>query len=70
MKRIGVTIGLRRECLEDRRLKQVKLSGPAEEGKTLAVASIYRDLESLQAELAMERRDEKAVRELVAPAGG
>jgi NADPH-dependent 2,4-dienoyl-CoA reductase/sulfur reductase-like enzyme len=40
------------------------------DGKTLAVASIYRDLESLQAELAMERKDEAALQELVAPAGG
>lgn len=38
------------------------------DGKTLAVASIYRDLESLQAELAMERRDVSRLRALV-PAG-
>jgi NADPH-dependent 2,4-dienoyl-CoA reductase/sulfur reductase-like enzyme len=35
------------------------------EGKTLAVASIYRDGESLEAELAMERGDEGALRKLV-----
>ena len=35
------------------------------DGKTLAVASIYRDVESLQAELAMERRDETKLAELV-----
>ena len=35
------------------------------DGKTLAVASIYRDLESLQAGLAMERRDEAKLKELV-----
>lgn len=39
------------------------------QGKTLALASIYRDLESLQAELAMERRNEAALQELVAPSG-
>lgn len=36
-------------------------------GKTLAVASIYRDVDSLQAELAMERRDEARLREIVPP---
>jgi len=35
------------------------------EGKTLAVASIYRDLESLRAELALERGEQGALRELV-----
>ncbi|MND09591.1 hypothetical protein D3C83_330490 [compost metagenome] len=34
-------------------------------GKTLAVASIYRDRESLEAELAMERGDEAALQGLV-----
>ncbi len=34
-------------------------------GKTLAVASIYRDADSLEAELAMERGDEAALRRLV-----
>jgi NADPH-dependent 2,4-dienoyl-CoA reductase/sulfur reductase-like enzyme len=35
------------------------------DGRTLAVASIYRDAESLEAELAMERGDESRLRELV-----
>ena len=35
-------------------------------GKTLAVASIYRDQDSLMAELAMERGDEAKLQELVA----
>lgn len=35
------------------------------DGKTLAMASIYRDEESLRAELAMERREESKLRELV-----
>jgi NADPH-dependent 2,4-dienoyl-CoA reductase/sulfur reductase-like enzyme len=37
------------------------------DGRTLAMASIYRDRESLQAELAMERRDESGLWKLVAP---
>lgn len=37
-------------------------------GRTLAVASIYRDQESLQAELAMERGDEAALQALIPPA--
>ncbi|MGH2611110.1 MAG: oxidoreductase C-terminal domain-containing protein, partial [Tepidiformaceae bacterium] len=37
------------------------------DGKTLAVASIYRDTDSLQAELAMERGDEPALRALIPP---
>lgn len=37
------------------------------DGKTLALASIYRDLESLQAEYAMEQQNEAALQELVAP---
>jgi hypothetical protein len=36
-----------------------------EGGRTLAVASIYRDAGSLRAELAMERRDERALQDLV-----
>ncbi|MCC7087798.1 MAG: FAD-dependent oxidoreductase, partial [Dehalococcoidia bacterium] len=36
-------------------------------GKTLAVASIHRDIESLRAELAMERSDETKLQELVPP---
>ncbi len=35
------------------------------DGKTLAMASIYRDSESLQAELAFERREEAKLQELV-----
>ena len=38
-------------------------------GRTLAVASIYRDVDSLHAELAMERRDEHALQALI-PATG
>jgi NADPH-dependent 2,4-dienoyl-CoA reductase/sulfur reductase-like enzyme len=34
-------------------------------GKTLAVASIYRDLDSLRAELAMERNDDASLAQLV-----
>ncbi len=37
------------------------------DGKTLAVASIHRDIESLRAELAMERSDETKLQELVPP---
>lgn len=37
-------------------------------GKTLAVASIYRDLDSLKAETAMERGDEQTLAELIPPA--
>jgi NADPH-dependent 2,4-dienoyl-CoA reductase/sulfur reductase-like enzyme len=36
-----------------------------EGGRTMAVASIYRDADSLQAELAMERRDEAALHTLI-----
>jgi NADPH-dependent 2,4-dienoyl-CoA reductase/sulfur reductase-like enzyme len=39
-------------------------------GRTLAVASIYRDAGSLEAELAMERRDEAALQALIPPAAG
>lgn len=38
-------------------------------GRTLAVASIYRDVGSLQAELAMEHRDEAALQTLIPPTG-
>jgi len=38
--------------------------------RTLAVASIYRDHVSLEAEAAMERNDEEALRRLVPPPGG
>jgi len=38
-----------------------------EGGRTLAVASIYRDVDSLQAELAMERNDEAALQALIPP---
>jgi hypothetical protein len=34
-------------------------------GKTLAVASIFRDLESLRAELAMERGDSEGLEKVV-----
>jgi len=37
--------------------------------KTLAVASIFRDLDSLRAELAMERRDQMALAQMARPAG-
>lgn len=35
--------------------------------RTLAVASIFRDVDSLQAELAMERRDERTLHKLIPP---
>jgi len=37
------------------------------DGKTLALASIYRDLESLRAEFAMEQKNEAALQEIVPP---
>jgi NADPH-dependent 2,4-dienoyl-CoA reductase/sulfur reductase-like enzyme/nitrite reductase/ring-hydroxylating ferredoxin subunit len=39
------------------------------DGKTVAMASIYRDRESLEAELAVERRNETALRQLVGEGG-